>query len=176
MKKGGLLSGLCVLLCVLCLGGCGKKDVAFEYFYRGFVIQDNEQTSVPEGIYVIDSQELYEAFRSAYGLGAIYPLEEIDFGQENLIYYGMHSAMPTRGWSGEITSLTESADGTHKLILEPDEELVYGGEKQHELTGWQIMTDAPINVMEVYMLKVKKTALSEDAVRVNAWQTGAQTE
>ena len=171
MKKRGLLLSLCVLLYVLSLGGCGKKDAAFEYFYRGFVIQDNEQTSIPEGTYVIDSQELYEAFCTAYGLGAIYPLAEIDFGQENLIYYGVHSAMTTRGWSGEITSLTASADGTHRLMLEMDEELVYGGEKQHELTSYQIMTDAPINVMEVHMLKVKKTTLSEGALRVNTWQT-----
>ena len=56
MKIRGLLLSMCVLLYVLSLGGCGKKDEAFEYFYRGFVIQDNEQTSIPEGTYVIDSQ------------------------------------------------------------------------------------------------------------------------
>lgn len=170
MKKRDILLTLCALLCVAALGGCGKKAAAFEYIYRGFVIQDNEQ-AVPEGIRVIDSPEQYEAFLSAYGLGAVYPLEQIDFAQEVLIYYGGRSAMPTRGWAGEITSVMESLDGTHGLILGMDEELRYGGERQQEAVAYQIMTDTAINVAEVHMLKVKKDALSEETVRANAWQT-----
>ncbi|MCM1184808.1 MAG: hypothetical protein NC337_15680 [Roseburia sp.] len=172
MRKYGWMMSLCALLCILALSGCGKEDVAFEYFYRGFVIQDNEQASVPEGIYVIDSQALYETFVSSSGLNALYPLTEIDFAQESLIYYGVRSAMPMRGWTGEIASLSESTDGTHALILEPDEALVYGGEREHELTGYQILAEAPINVITVYMLKVEKGTLSEEAVRANAWFGG----
>lgn len=82
MKERGTLLILCALLCAGFIGGCGKKESAFEYFYRGFVIQDSEQTSIPEGILVIDSREQYEAFFSAYGLSAVYPLEEADFAQD----------------------------------------------------------------------------------------------
>lgn len=169
MKKCGILFVLCVLACVALLGGCGKKEAAFEYVYRGFLIQDNGQT-VPEGVLVIDSQEQYEAFLAAYNLGAAYPLAETDFAKETLIYYGARSAMPTRGWSGEITSVAESADGTHGLILGMDEELRYGGGRQQETVAYQIMTEAPIDVVEVHMLKVKKDALTQDTVRANAWQ------
>lgn len=176
MKERGTLLILCTLLCVGFIGGCGKKERAFEYFYRGFVIQDSEQTSIPEGILVIDSREQYEAFFSAYGLSAVYPLEEADFAQEVLIYYGMRSAMPTRGWAGGITSVTESTDGTYELILGMDEELRYGGERQQESVAYQIMTDAPIDVVEVHMLKIKKDALSEETVRANAWRADAQDE
>ena len=151
------LCAVCIILICTLLMGCGDS-VDFSYYYRGFVIRGNEDVFLPIGTYVLDDQDIYDDFFSTYSLGAIYQLDSVDFETESLIYVGYQSAQMTRGNSGEIKYLKENSDGGFDIIM--DETVAVGGKNADKYIAYQILTDEPINVTEVYILKVKKSDLS----------------
>lgn len=153
------LCAVCILLICSLLGGCGGK-INFSYYYRGFVIRGNEDVLLPVGTYVIVDQDMYDDFFSTYSLGAIYQLDTVDFETESLIYVGYQSAQMTRGNSREIKYLKENSDGGFDIIM--DETVAVGGKNADQYMAYQILTDEPVNVTEVYILKVKKSDLSNE--------------
>ncbi len=160
---------LLIAFCAL-LTGCSDGEVSnsadknadgieFTYYYHGFFIYDTNTQNpiVPDETYVIDTQEEYNDFISAYELTSIYPLDTIDFETECLIYCGRHSAQPSRGWSGKIQSVRVSGD---QLDLVEDETVNYDGENEREAVAYQIV-GANCEVREVFFLKVASEDLPE---------------
>ena len=113
---------------------------------------------LPVGTCVLYDQDMYDDFFSTYSLGAIYQLDSVDFETESLIYVGYQSAQMTRGNSGEIKYLKENGNGGLDIIM--DETVAVGGKNADQYMAYQILTDELVNVTEVYILKVKKSDLS----------------
>lgn len=149
----------CILLICSLLSGCGS-NIHFSYYYRGFVIRGNEDVLPPVGTYIITDQDAYDDFFSTYSLGAIYQLDSVDFETECLIYVGYQSAQATRGSSVDIKYLKENSDGGLDIIT--DETVAIGEKNADKIMAYQILTDEPVNVTEVYILKVKKSDISDD--------------
>lgn len=160
VKRNLCIVGILLICSLLC--GCGGS-INFSYYYRGFVIQGNEDDLLPVGTYVLNNQDMYDDFFAAYSLGAIYPLDSVDFESECLIYVGYQSAQMTRGNSREIKSLKENSDGGFDITI--DETVAVGEKNADKYMAYQILTDELVNVAEVYILKVKKSDLSDEIMQ-----------
>ena len=115
-----------------------------------------ENPTVSSEIYMIDTQEEYAQFFSEYDLSAIYPLDTVDFENECLVYCGLQSAQPFRGWSKRIQSIRVS---DAQIELEWDETVNFNAEHEDESVAYQIIGAPDCVVREIFFLKMQRENL-----------------